>query len=140
MNMTSFNYGMDDNVVGTNKELLYVSHILSTLKDAQTSFGSSDGKMNVDRFALYCAYLEAAILDDKARNSVMTEREKERERLTQIGMDGDMLQFHECFVTIKYVMRYLNDVMELEHHDIVGLIGKETEVEEEYDLFEDENI
>jgi hypothetical protein len=139
--MVSFNNGMDDNVVGTNKELLYVSHILSTLKDAQVSFGGQDGKMNVDRFMLYCAYLESAILNDKTRDQVMIERTKEKARLIKEGITGDILHFYEGFVTIKYVMKYLNDVMELEHRDIVGLVGKEVEIgDEEYDLFEDENI
>jgi hypothetical protein len=125
----------DDNSVGTSKETLYVQHILNTLRDAQTAFVGSEG---ADKFLLYCAYLEAAILDDKTRAQVMIERAKEKDRLIKEGADDDMLKFHEAFITIKYVMKYLNDIMELEHHDIVGNVGQpDIEEEPEYDLFEE---
>ena len=137
--MANFNNTQDDNIIGTNKELLYVNHILSTLKDAQSSFNpDSNGKMNISRFLLYCAYLESAILDDMAREVIEKERAQERERLRKEGnMDETTIRFHEGFVTIKYVMRYLNEVMELEHKDIVGVVSRDNDMTE-YNLFEED--
>lgn len=137
ISMQNSNNSYDDSLVGTNKELLYANHILSTLKDAQSSFGSVDGKVNVQRFLLYCAYLENAVLDDKTRERIMKERTEEKLKLQKENLDADTIKFHEAFVTIKYVMKYLNDIMDLETKDIVGVVSKEDT--EEYNLFEEDS-
>jgi hypothetical protein len=132
---------------GTTKEAIYLMHILETLKSAQTSF--DDG--NVERFNLYVTYLENAVLDEKIRKRINTEKVTEEKRLKALNVYDDKgIEFRVAFIVVREVMAYLNDVMELEKIDVMGSIGIAEDIQpkesmdrrekEEYDLYEDDPL
>ena len=122
-------------------------HILDTLKSAQSSFDSG----NVERFNLYITYLENAVLDSAVRKKINSEKIIEEKRLKALGtFDEKNIEFRIAFITVREVMAYLNEVMELEKVDIMGSVGINEDIEsredmektekEQYDLYEDDPL
>jgi hypothetical protein len=121
MNRSIDNFANEYNTSGggTTKEIVYLTHVLETMKQLQTCFKNQDNT----EFNLYIAYLENAVLDDKRFNSITKLRETEAERLKKIGVKDKLIDFHIGFAVVRQVMKYLNDVMELEHSDSMGVTG-----------------
>ena len=105
---------------GTTKELVYLQHILQTLTSAQGSFETG----NVERFNLYITYLENAVLDKDMRDKIAIERVLEEKRLKDLKVyDDKNIEFRIGMIVVREIMQYLNEVLELEHVEVMGAVG-----------------
>jgi hypothetical protein len=103
-----------------NKEVLYLTFVLDTLKEARGCFKEKD----VTQFNLYMSFIEAAVLDDDKSKEIIEKRKSEEKRLQALNIyKKDIIDFMLGFIIVKEVMKYLNNVMELEHTDIAGEVG-----------------
>jgi len=129
---------------GTTKELVYLQHILQTLTSAQTSFDTG----NVERFNLYITYLENAVLDKDMRDKIAVERALEEKRLKDLKVyDDKNIEFRIGMIVVREIMQYLNEVLELEHVEIMGAVGiaeeivpvAEGDTDDAYNLYEEDD-
>jgi hypothetical protein len=110
----------------TSKEILYLSHILETMKQSMTCFKSKD----VEEFELYVSYLEASILSDDVRQDILKEQSELIKKLkAQQTASGGVptnttIRFKVGFITIRKIFIYLNSICEFETEDILGEISK----------------
>lgn len=110
---------------GTSKEIVYLLHLLKTLDTVQTCFdkGSND-TAQLQRFTLLIKYLQNTVLDKKKRISIQAEMDVEEKRLIAEGKYDEIVREYLLgFIVVREVMQYLNDVVEFEHTDIIGLVN-----------------
>jgi hypothetical protein len=100
-------------------------HILNSLQMAQACFATKD----VEQYDLLISYLEAAVLDDEVTKIIQNERRELTKELTkqQEASGGypnnTIIRFRSGFITVKYIFRYLNDILELNSVDIASVVG-----------------
>lgn len=134
MNRSTDNFDNNYNTSGggTSKEVIYLTHVLDTMKQLQTCFKDKD----IAQFNLYVAYLENAVLDDARFNTITKLRKDEEARLKKLGVDETMIDFFIGFAVVRQVMKYLNDLMELEKTDSMGVTGLSENLTSQNDIIE----
>jgi polysaccharide deacetylase 2 family uncharacterized protein YibQ len=110
----------------TSKEMIYMQHIFIALDRVQAIYLDSskspeDGR---ERFALQVEYIKNVVLDKDRQADIQKRCDKQKvELVKRYGEDSHEIDYAIGFIVINEVMRYLNDIMELEHHDIIGEVG-----------------
>jgi hypothetical protein len=124
---------------GTTKEIVYLLHLLKTLDTVQSCFdnGSNDA-VQLQRFNLLVMYLQNTVLNKAKRDSIKEEMRAEEERLKKENKyDETTIEFMLGFIVVREVMQYLNDIVEFEHSDIVGMVNYPKDVIPEKTLADD---
>jgi hypothetical protein len=124
---------------GTTKEVVYLLHLLKTLDTVQSCFdkGSND-KVQLQRFNLLIKYLQSTVLSKSKREEISKEMKDEENHLKEEKKyDEVTIEYLLGFIVVREVMQYLNDIVEFEHTDIIGLVNFPKDIISEKDLIEE---
>jgi hypothetical protein len=125
---------------GTTKEVVYLLHILKTLDTVQSCFdkGSND-EVQLQRFSLLVQYLQSTVLSKSKRDAIEKEMREEETRLKKANKYDDVfIEYSVGFIVVREVMQYLNDIVEFEHTDIIGLVNFPKDIVPDKELLDEE--
>jgi hypothetical protein len=131
--MSETNFSSNYESVGgmTSKEMIYMQHIFVAMDKAQaiyldTGRTPEEGR---ERFALQVEYIKNVVLDEVKQKKIQERCDKAKPALVKkYGLESHEVDYMLGFIALNEVMRYMNDILELEHRDIIGQVGIATEL------------